>query len=537
MRDPVRSNRRTTTEFDMASSETELNAARLKAAKKANVEAPTCLDQQHWLESDAIATGGALVFLMELMEKELHGFAQYHMLPCVCTSFRKQFSVIATEWSKRRRDFKPGPVSGREPFVSKWFHPLPVAERSGGEIPDESEEDEENDNVESEHRYSVHPLQTEIRVGSVVTHLELNSEHMTEQGVPPPTEGQPGFLGNEFVEMMNDLIEAGCPHLADDLFRWASQRNATKKLFVYHVTDAKSILSPFEPTRSLIFFCPLVSLETMLHPRFQMMFPISATTLARLFEKNAWALIDFSDMKQELCTWFAERNLISIVEFCKDITRQIVLCSEYRHYKVTRKRFLQLSKKYSSRFWFTDNRKFLWDLTACSDVFTHPSLMRATDSCMFAETEERVRNIVFEDDTLPTEWVPGASLFGNSIHFLPEIILDLQTDLFSEMGLTGDRELDSVQLTNADNPASVCLEFGAIFPVCVACQQITTFYKTAQTEKMSCQKICCLRKMTYANYSWDASHTFRFFDIEQRVHEQYSNHARSYVPNHIFGDD
>ena len=524
----------------------ELNLMRLEEARRAKADALASLNRQepgeayrpHWLESTAMAASGALIFMMELMERELHGFAQYHMLPCVCQSFKQQLSVIATEWSKRRQDYKPGPVSQRKPFVSKWFHPLPVAERATGKAICT----DRNDSVDTEYPYSVHPQQNLIRIGSVVTHLELNLEHMTQRGISPPSHDQPCFLSNEFVEMMNELPD----HLADDLCKWASQRNVTKKLLVYHVhqtadCDPEDLTfgQGFELHKSLIFFCPLVSLETMMHPRFQMMFPTSALAVERILVANGWALTDFSDMKQELCTWFTERNLVSIVQFCREIGHEIILNSDYRHYLLPRCAQQQEThepnnpKKYSSRFWLTDNRKFLWDCTACPDVFTHPSFMRATDTCMFAETEERVRAIVFEDKTPPTEWVPGASLLGDSVHFLPEIILDLQTDLYALMGLTGDRTLDRTQLTNEDIPdVDICLEFGAMFPVCTTCEQAAEQYKSNAQDRP--RSSCCLRRMTYANYSWDESFSFKRYDDEQDTQEQYSNSVANYRPCHSF---
>ena len=63
--------------------------------------------------------------------------------------------------------------------------------------------------------------------------MELSMEHMMEHTpqiyAVPPVEAQPGFLGKEFVTMMQALPD----HLAFELFQWANKPVGSKKLLVY----------------------------------------------------------------------------------------------------------------------------------------------------------------------------------------------------------------------------------------------------------------------------------------------------------------
>lgn len=566
-------------------------------AKSGEPGEPGKVYEPHWLEStDAMVTSGALTFLMEIIQTELHGFAQYHMLACVCKSFQRQLAVLATEWSKRRQPCKP--MSPRKPFdnpckpsVSKWLDPLPIAQRATGKA--------FSTGLNTEYPDSAHPQQSLLRIGSVVTHLTLNLEHLTnerdaskhgydlakklkddekeelgrvveqvsakvagkyvdakelqqtvceakdaaeklrEAGLPAEAakmddmvgnlghalqaklkaEEHPCFLSKEFVQMMNELPE----DLANDLRQWASRRNVTKKLLVYHVQRVSDRRACDELHRSIIFFCPLVRLETMQHPRFQMMFPTSAFAIDRLVVPNDWALADYSVLKQELCTWFTDRNLVSVVQFCREIKHEMITNSDCRHY-LSNYSALDNPKKYSSCFWFTDMREFLWDCTACLNVFSYPAFMRVTDTCMLDETKERVRKELFDDETPSTKWVLGASLFPDSVSFLPEIILQVQTNLYALMALTGNFRLDMDQLTNTPIPdVDITLDFGAIFPVCNACQQAAEPDQANPQDRPKTN--CCLRQMYYANYSQDNCNEegFQRYDADQVKQKVYTN--------------
>merc|ERR1712196_441920 len=87
--------------------------------------------------------------------------------------------------------------------------------------------------------------------------------------------------------------------------------------------------------------------------------------------------------------------------------------------------------------------------------------------------------------------------------------------------------------SNEDIPdVDICLEFGAIFPVCTACQQAAEQYKANPQDRSKSD--CCLRQMTYANYSWDESFSFKTYDDEQDTQEQCSNSVQNYRLCHSF---
>ena len=458
--------------------------------------------RKHWLEEATMDRLGGLVFILEITNGSLHGFVQYHMLPCVCHAFRRQCSVLR----------KIG-----------HFHPLKLSKRDNGWLLGPGEA-----NRWPKYPRSNHPLKKPLCIGSVVTHMELYMEHMTQKVVPQCRNTN---LSADFVEMMKDLPDKS----ADDLFNWAKQTSEKKKLLIYHAQP----LAPVIPECQVLYhFCPLVHVETMLEPAFQAMFPVCASTLALLFK----------DSDVNYC--FMQRNTASLVprlrrwlmyEFSHmyylKVCRRIMFDKSKRY--LFSKRGQQLSKlqqngpqdafeqvqklcwnqakTYASRMWCTTHREFLWDLTppfkgqiplqGLKEVPTH----KATAMCLRPATINRVLHLI-DNTKQPQEEsiqqnlkLKQALLLSNSVHQLPELLCDLQTGILSYV--SGGLE---------------CNRFVAVkttFPVCIKCQGEDEKYKFADRERPN--SLCCLRKMYYQNYTKEDGQTV--FDPTKLVQCTYTS--------------
>lgn len=453
----------------------------------------------HWLELPCLDNRGFLVFVLRLAEQHLQGFAQYYMIRCVSQSFCRQFKCVAFEWASRcltvDKRFQTNWLAAKDYYVARDYY----RSTKYTEFDHSTFDPIQYEFFAKPNNYCLdHPQTRLISVGSVVTHLELNFEHMEQAGSPSRVcPGTRQFLGEEFTQMMNQLPEP----FAQDLFEWAAQTDKCKKLLVYFVHESVHVFEKF------FWVCPLVHIETMMQPAFQEMFPIEAASLLNLVNRKhideAKPTVRSYDhvhiSRDDVNNWLEFEDLNRAVEFCNTVW------SEKRRFA---KGLTSRTKTCKQHPWFASTRAVLWDFTP---INLDDKLMTASNMCLFKDTQQHL-------ETLLAPSVSGAmfdvkGLLTDSVHVIPEIMLDMKTAVFSGLWVRSNRVEAAEDM--------VLFQFKVNFLLCNRCLDEEQEYKHLPLERPKSR--CCMRCMIYANYTWDEQPNDPIQDPAQPAQLQYTN--------------